>query len=350
MQPGRAGATGRARVGHVPGLKVGYKAPSDQADPRSLLAHGVLAERLGFDSVFVSDHLQPARHDGGHAPFAPGWLGALGASTQRVTIGTSVLTPTFRYHPAVVAQAFATLGHLFPGRVVLGLGSGEALNEAPLGGRWPDGRERFARLREAVAVIRALWTQDRVDYRGEYYRLERATVYDRPETPVPIWLASSGPGATRFAGAHADGWVTTSGKDPSLYRDTLVPALAAGAADAGRTLGDLDLMVEVKVSFDPDPQRALEATRAWAPLALSPDQRAGTLDPVELERLAADLGTDRTARRVVVSSDPDEHVERLRTYVDLGFTHLVVHSPDPDQAGFLERYGREVLPLLRGLG
>ena len=329
---------------------MGYKAPSDQADPRSLLAYGVLAERLGFDSVFVSDHLQPARHDGGHAPFAPGWLGALGASTQRVTIGTSVLTPTFRYHPAVVAQAFATLGHLFPGRVVLGLGSGEALNEAPLGGRWPDGRERSARLHEAVAVIRLLWSQDRVDFAGEHYRLSRATVYDRPEQPVPIWLASSGPGATRFAGGHADGWITTSGKDPSLYRDTLVPALAEGATAAGRDLDDLELMVEVKVSFDPDPVRAREATRAWSTLALTPEQRAGTLDPVELERLAADLDAERTARRVVVSADPLEHVERLRTYVELGFTHLVVHSPDPDQAGFLERYAREVLPLLRGLG
>ena len=120
------------------------------------------AEECGFDSVFVSDHLQPWRHDGGHAPFAMSWLGALGASTQRITMGTSVLTPTFRYHPAIVAQAFATLGCLYPGRVVLGMGSGESMNEVPLGIEWPDGKERFGRFREAVRLIRELWAGERL--------------------------------------------------------------------------------------------------------------------------------------------------------------------------------------------
>ena len=154
----------------------------------------MLAEECGFDSVFISDHLQPWRHDGGHAPFAMSWLGALGARTERVTMGTSVLTPTFRYHPAIVAQAFATLGCLFPGRVVLGMGSGESMNEVPLGIEWPDGKERFARFREAVKLIRELWSDERVSFEGEYYRTDKATIYDRPEQPVPIWLAASGPG------------------------------------------------------------------------------------------------------------------------------------------------------------
>src|SRR5438105_15118544 len=125
-------------------LKLGYKASNEQFEPRELLRYGVLAEQYGFDSVFVSDHLQPWRHDGGHAPFAMSWLGALGASTSRIAMGTSVLTPTFRYHPAIVAQAFATLGCLFPGRVVLGMGSGESVKEGPLGSAWPDRQERFA--------------------------------------------------------------------------------------------------------------------------------------------------------------------------------------------------------------
>ena len=130
------------------------------------------AEELGFDSVFVSDHLQPWRHDGGHAPAALPWLGALAARTERVLIGTSVLTPTFRYHPAVVAQAFATLGCLAPGRVILGVGSGESLNEVPLGLQWPDGKERFARLKEAVTLIQQLWTEERVTFEGTFYRTE----------------------------------------------------------------------------------------------------------------------------------------------------------------------------------
>src|SRR6201992_3317902 len=143
-------------------LTLGYKASAEQFGPSQLLEYSVLAEQVGFDSVYISDHLQPWRHDGGHAPFAMSWLGALGASTERVVIGTSVLTPTFRYHPAIVAQAFAPLGCLYPGRVVLGMGTGESMNEVPLGVVWPDGKERFARFREAVALIRQLWTAPRV--------------------------------------------------------------------------------------------------------------------------------------------------------------------------------------------
>ena len=229
-------------------LKFGYKASNEQFAPAELLGYGVLAEECGFDSVFISDHLQPWRHDGGHAPFAMSWLGALGARTERITMGTSVLTPTFRYHPAIVAQAFATLGCLFPGRVVLGLGSGESLNEVALGVEWPDGKERFARFREAVKLIRQLWSEERVTFEGEYYRTDKATIYDRPEQQVPLWLASSGPAATRFAGRQGDGWITTSGKDPALYTDTLMPAIAEGAEKVGRSIKDIEMMIEVKVS------------------------------------------------------------------------------------------------------
>jgi coenzyme F420-dependent glucose-6-phosphate dehydrogenase len=174
-------------------LKLGYKASNEQFGPTELLGYGVLAEECGFDSVFVSDHLQPWRHDGGHAPFAMSWLGALGARTERIVMGTSVLTPTFRYHPGIVAQSFATLGCLFPDRVVLGMGTGESLNEVALGIEWPDGKERFARFREAVSLIKQLWTEDRVSFEGSYYRTEKATIYDRPKRPVPIYLAGRDP-------------------------------------------------------------------------------------------------------------------------------------------------------------
>jgi coenzyme F420-dependent glucose-6-phosphate dehydrogenase len=330
-------------------IRFGYKASNEQFAPVELLRYGVLAEECGFDSVFVSDHLQPWRHDGGHAPFAMSWLGALGASTERVVIGTSVLTPTFRYHPAVVAQAFATLGCLYPGRVVLGLGTGESLNEVPLGLEWPDGKERFARFREAVRLIRELWAGERVSFDGDYYRTVNATIYDRPDVPVPLYLAGSGPAATRFAGRAGDGYITTSGKDPALYTDTLLPAVREGADKAERQLGDLDLMIEVKVSFDHDREAAMEATRFWGALALSPEEKAGVGDPVQMQRLADVLPTERTASRFIVSSDPDEHVTAIARYLDLGFTHLVFHAPGPDQEGFLRLYSAEILPRLRAL-
>ena len=330
-------------------IRFGYKASNEQFAPTELLGYGVLAEECGFDSVFVSDHLQPWRHDGGHAPFAMTWLGALGARTERVTIGTSVLTPTFRYHPAIVAQAFATLGCLFPGRVVLGMGTGESMNEVPLGIEWPDGKERFARFREAVRLIRELWTGERVTFEGEYYRTDKATIYDRPDEPVPLYLAASGPAATRFAGRQGDGYITTSGKDPELYTGTLLPAVREGAEKAGRDVADIDMMIEVKVSFDHDRDAAMEATRFWGALGLSAEQKSGVEDPVEMQRLADGLSVEQTAKRFIVSTDPDEHVEKIKTYVDLGFNHLVFHAPGPDQASFLRRYGDEILPRLRAL-
>ncbi|WP_328460360.1 glucose-6-phosphate dehydrogenase (coenzyme-F420) [Actinoplanes sp. NBC_00393] len=331
-------------------IRFGYKASAEQFAPAELLRYGVLAEELGFDSVFVSDHLQPWRHDGGHAPAALPWLGALAARTEKVLIGTSVLTPTFRYHPAVVAQAFATLGCLAPGRAVLGVGSGESLNEVLLGTQWPDGKERFARLKEAVLLIKKLWAEDRVSYEGQFYKTENATIYDKPETPVPIYIGASGPAATRLAGRIADGFITTSGKGHSLYTDTLLPAVTEGAEKAGRKIDDLDLLIEVKVSFDADLEQARNDTQYWGALALSPEEKTGVEDPVEMQRLADALPVERTATRWIVSSDPAEHAAKVVEYLDMGFKHLVFHAPGPDQERFLRLYAGEILPRLRSRG
>ena len=328
-------------------VRFGYKASAEQFAPRELLGYAVQAERQGFDSVFVSDHLQPWRHVGGHAPAALPWLGALAASTERVLLGTSVLTPTFRYHPAVVAQAFATLGCLAPGRVILGVGSGESLNEVPLGLQWPDGKERFARLKEAVTLIKQLWSDDRVSFDGTFYRTQNATIYDRPEQPVPVYIGASGPAATRLAGRIADGFITTSGKGHELYTDTLLPAVREGAGKAERRLDDIDLMIEVKVSFDPDLEKARHDTHYWGALALSPEEKTGVEDPIEMQRRADALPVERTATRWIVSSDPAEHAARVAEYLDMGFRHLVFHAPAPEQERFLRLYSSEVLPRLR---
>lgn len=330
-------------------LKFGYKASAEQFSPKDLLRFAIRAEDVGFDSVFVSDHLQPWRHDEGHAVAALPWLGALGAATRRVVIGTSVLTPTFRYHPAVVAQAAATLACMFPQRVILGVGSGESMNESPLGVEWPEPKERFARLREAVELIRLLWTEERVQFEGSYYRVDKATIYDRPDTPIPLYVAGAGPAVTRFAGRTADGFITTSGKNPELYTETLLPALREGVQRAGRNLAALDRLIEMKVSFDPDPERALRDCRPWGALALSPEEKTGVEDPIEMQRLSEAVSAERAAARFIVSSDPDEHVAAIRRYVDLGFTHLVFHAPGPDQDRFLSLYGELILPRLRAL-
>jgi coenzyme F420-dependent glucose-6-phosphate dehydrogenase len=166
---------------------------------------------------------------------------------------------------------------------------------------------------------------------------------------VPLYIAASGPAATRLAGRRGDGYITTSGKSPSLYTDTLLPAIREGAEKGGREVTDLDLLIEVKVSFDEDPQRALDDTRFWGALALSPEEKTGVEDPVEMQRLADELPIERAASRFIVSSDPDDHVAAIARYLDLGFTHLVFHAPGPDQSRFLQLYGSEILPRLRKL-
>ena len=198
------------------GLTLGYKASAEQFGPRELLEFSVLAEELGLDSIAVSDHFQPWRHKTGHAPNSIVWLGALGSATDRVILATSVLTPTFRLHPSIVAQAFGTLGALFPDRVVLGIGTGEAMNETPATGlEWPGAKERRLRLAEAVELMRRLWTEERVSFEGDYYQTDRATIYDRPDTPVPIYIAAWAPLATKFAGSAGDGFICTSGRSPT---------------------------------------------------------------------------------------------------------------------------------------
>jgi coenzyme F420-dependent glucose-6-phosphate dehydrogenase len=308
-------------------IRFGYKASAEQFGPTELLRFGALAEEVGFDSVFVSDHLQPWRHDGGHAPAALPWLGALGERTERVVIGTSVLTPTFRYHPAVVAQAFATLGCLYPGRVVLGVGSGESINEAPLGVAWPEPKERFGRLKEAVELIKLLWSQDRVDFDGTYFR------YSRPPSTTGRTCRAAlhrrfRPGRHSTGRRRADGFITTSGKDPALYTETLLPAVREGAERAGRSIADLDLQIEVKVSFDEDADRALSDTHFWAALALTQEEKTGVEDPIEMQRLADQLSIERAASRFIVGNDPEAHVAAVLRYVECGFTHLVFHARD----------------------
>ncbi len=327
-------------------LVLGYKASAEQFGPRELLDFSVQAERLGLDSIAVSDHFQPWRHHGGHSPNALVWLGAVGARTERAQLGTSVLTPTLRYSPSIVAQAFATLACLNPGRVFLGVGTGEAMNETPAtGAEWPGAKERRLRLAEAIELIKRLWHDERVTFEGDYYHTVRATIYDRPDEPVPIYVAASGPLAAKLAGRVGDGFIATSGKKQELYEE-LLANLADGAAQAGRDAASLPKFIEIKVSYDHDLDFAYDACKWWAALALTPEEKSGVEDPIEMERLA-DEAADRAHTRFIVSNDPDEVVEKIGWYVGLGFDHLVFHAPGEDQSRFLEQFCADVLPKLR---
>ena len=331
-------------------LKIGYKASAEQFGPRDLVEYAVRAEQLGLDSVWASDHFLPWRHNGGHAPFALSWMAVVGERTERVQIGTSVLTPTFRYNPAVLAQALATMSLLHDGRITLGVGTGEALNEIAVSGReWPEFKERFARLRESVRAMRALWTEDKVNFEGEYYTLVDAMIYDRPERPVPVYIAAGGPMVARYAGRQGEGFICTSGKGMELYTDKLLPGVAEGAEKEGRDASTVDKMIEIKMSYDRDPDAARDNCRFWAPLSLSAEQKNSVESSEEMERLADELPIDQVTKRWIVASDPDQAVEQIKPYLDAGLNHLVFHGPGDDQERFLSQFAEDVLPRLRAL-
>ncbi|HET8926233.1 MAG TPA: glucose-6-phosphate dehydrogenase (coenzyme-F420) [Microbacterium sp.] len=336
-------------------LTLGYKASAEQFGPRELVEIAVAAERHGFESVAVSDHFQPWRHEGGHAPFSLAWMAAVGERTRTIRIGTSVMTPTFRYNPAVIAQAFATMGCLYPGRVFAGFGTGEALNEIATGFQgageqeWPEFRERFARLREAVRLMRALWKGDRVSFEGEYYSTHDASIYDVPDGGVPIYIAAGGPVVAKYAGRAGDGFICTSGKGRELYADTLIPAVKEGAAAAGREFSGIDRMIEIKISYEETRDAALDNTRFWSPLSLSKEQKHDITDPIEMEKAADALPIEQIAKRWIVGTDPDEVVAQVAEYVDWGFDHLVFHAPGHDQERFMTLFERDLAPRLRAL-
>ena len=300
-------------------LKLGYKASAEQFAPRELVELAVAAEEHGMDSATVSDHFQPWRHEGGHAPWSLAWMAAVGERTKRLILGTSVLTPTFRYNPAVIAQAFATMGCLYPDRIFLGVGTGEALNEIATGyeGDWPEFKERYARLRESVKLMRELWVGDRVDFDGEYYHTKGASIYDVPEGGIPIYIAAGGPQVAKFA---------------------------------GREVADIERTIEIKLSYDRDPEHARESCRFWAPLSLTAEQKNSIHDPLEMEKAADELPIEQVAKRWIVASDPDEAVAKVKDYVDWGLNHLVFHAPGHDQRRFLELFQKDLEPRLRRLG
>lgn len=205
-------------------------------------------------------------------------------------------------------------------------------------------------MREAVRLMRELWLGDRVDFEGEYYRTKGASIYDVPAGGIPIYIAAGGPQMAKYAGRAGDGFICTSGKGEELYKEKLMPAMREGAQAAGKNPDDVDRMIEIKISYDTDPELALENTRFWAPLSLTAEQKHSIDDPIEMEKAADALPIEQVAKRWIVASDPDEAVAKVVDYVGWGLNHLVFHAPGHDQRRFLELFKRDLEPRLRKLG
>jgi coenzyme F420-dependent glucose-6-phosphate dehydrogenase len=316
----------------------------EQFPPDDLLRQAVEAERAEFDGIGCSDHLQPWWEPGesGHAWV---WLGAAGQATKRVPIGTGVTPAGPRYHPVLIAQAWATLELLFPGRPYLGFGSGESLNESPLGADWPPVGEQIERMQEALELIHRLYEGERVDHDGRHFRTKGAYLHSRPGRRPPIYVSAFGPKAAAVAGRWGDGLWTLADPDRA---PKVIEAYRSAADDAGREPGEI--LLQVGFSWAADDDEALAGVRVWK--GAQPDEfyREDWHDPRKMyEEGERRLSDDQLRESFIVSSDPEVHAERIRAVEQLGATIVVaMNNSGADPHGAIEVYREHVLPALRG--
>ncbi len=320
-----------------------YFCGHEQWQPEQLVEHAVAAEAAGFDMIVASEHFHPWVDDMGAAGFAFSTLGAIAAATERVGLATGVTTPLWRYHPAVVAQAAATIDRLSNGRFHLGVGTGENINEGPLGYHFPGYAERAARMDEALQIMRRLLDGEKLAFEGTYYRTDRAKLYSPPVGEVPVWLAAGGPKSARLAGRRAEG-VITSVKDPSATLDRVVEPAIAASADANRARPTIVTTRWAVYAQDED-----EAWRALGPWrGLRAPGRLEAVDPAELRERADALPRREILDRYSIVHDADDIVAVYRPLIeDLGADVVVIQMTSLDQRALIDLVGREVLPRLK---
>lgn len=336
-----AAARARSRPGILSKGMISFMLAHEQFPVPELIRLGSLAERAGFDLLATSDHFQPWQANEGHVGEAWVTLGALGQQTQRVWMGPTVTCPTLRYNPAVVAEAFATLSMLYPGRIFLGLGSGEALNEQAATGEWPAWRERWDRLIEAVTIIRQLWTGEPLQHKGTHYTVD-GKLYDPPAQPIPVLLAANGPKAMKLAGEHGDGLIT----DPQTWKQYR-GEWESGARSAGKNPREMPVLVETFVVVGGE-REAQAAAQLWNFIPKAFKGYQNIPDPAQIERRAhTELPLPKVFGDWTVSADPDAHVQAIKKLFDSGVTIVNIHSGQSDQQKVIEFYGRDVLPRVR---
>ncbi len=326
--------------------RFGYWAAQEQYPPEVLLDFVVRAEAAGFTTTATSDHFHPWFHTGGQSAFTWAWMAAACERTRAMELGTAVTAVVYRYPPALVAQAFATLGRLYPGRIFLGVGTGEAMNEVPFGMEWPGYDERAARLEEAIRIIQLLWSSDDfVDFDGRYFKLRRARLYTKAKGKVPIFMAASGPKSARLAGRLADGLLSYI-HDAQELKSKLFPAFEEGARAAGREPASLERILEFSVSYSPDYDRAYRAIRRWASTSITGALGRNIVDPRELEAEGDKVPTEELAKRWLISDNIESIVKECEEMARLGFTRVYLHSTSPDEEVFIRDFGKQAFPVL----
>jgi G6PDH family F420-dependent oxidoreductase len=318
-------------------MKIGYFLSSEETAPRELVHQASMAEEAGFEGLWISDHFHPWNDEQGHSGFVWSMIGAIAQATSRMKLTTAVTCPTIRMHPAIVAQAAATSAVLLEGRFVLGLGSGEALNEHILGDRWPEADERLEMLEEAVQVIRTLWQGGSQSHRGRHYRVENARIYDLPEQLPPIVISGFGPKATELAARIGDGFCTT--------------APVKEAVETVRQKGGQDKLIAggIKVCWDEDEQRARKtAHRLWPNDGLPGELSQILPTPAHFEQAAELVSEEEIAESIPCGPDLDAPLATIREFEQAGFDELYVQQVGDGHERMFELYSQEILPRFNG--
>lgn len=314
--------------------QIGYKLISEEFGPDDLVRYAVRAEESSFDFANISDHYHPWISAQGESPMVWPVLGAIAEATDDLRIGTGVTCPTIRIHPAIVAQATATVASMLEGRFYFGVGTGENLSEHIHGDRWPAHDVRLELLEEAVEIIRNLWTGENVTHRGRHYTVENARLFTLPDQLPEIWVAADGPRTARKAGEIGDGLITVT-PDAGL-----IDAYETTADDGGVRYG------ETTVCWAETEDEAIEtAAEIWPQGALPGDLNWELATPALFEQAVEGVTKDEIAQKITCGPDPEAHIEAIEEFVDAGYDHVTVHQVGPNQEGFFEFYEAEVLPV-----
>ncbi|MDQ3540026.1 MAG: TIGR03557 family F420-dependent LLM class oxidoreductase [Chloroflexota bacterium] len=322
---------------------IGYAASFEQFHPTDLLTYCQAAEKNGFEVVTASDHFHPWVPSQGHSGYVWSWMGALGATTK-LRFGTGVTPPGYRYHPAVLAQAAATIEAMFPGRFFLGLGAGEALNEHIIGEYWPEAPTRLERLVECIEIIQRLFTGKSIKHQGKHFRVESAKLYTLPDAPPPIYVATSGPIMAGRTGKLADGIITVGAADEKIAN--LMNRFEKGAREAGKDPSSLARIVQVKVSYAATDQEAIDsAVKEWPNGGMN-FPKADIRTPEDFEAMAKLVRPENFKNRVLATADLEQHTAYIQHFIDLGFQEVHVHNVNREQDAFIKAYGEKVIPDL----
>jgi coenzyme F420-dependent glucose-6-phosphate dehydrogenase len=315
--------------------EIGYWLSSEEHAPSDLVRHAKMAEQAGFTWAMISDHYHPWIDKQGNAPFVWSTLGGIAQATERLHIGTGVTCPIIRTHPAVVAQASATVAAMMPGRFFLGVGTGENLNEHITGEHWPPYRLRAAMLEEAVDIIRLLWKGGLQSYHGLYFTLENARLYSLPPQPPSIMVAAAGPKSAALAARIGDGLVSTSPEKD-------VPNKFNESGGKGKPMH-----AQFSVCWARTEEEALNTTyEIWPTSGLKGALSQELPLPAHFEDAASLVTKEMVAKATVHGPDPEPYVSKLRQYIDAGFTHIYLHQIGPDQEGFLDFWKHKLQPAL----